>query len=656
MADDKNGIDFNPVFNTDVANELNDRKSAASGVTRDDFFRYWNYKKYCYVNISITPNVSGTAIIPTTQLVIGDNTAPVGKFITPTKGGLDMYTSEGGSGNGSRKPKPVLTSVKILNQGGQDYTEAAIYEIEASFKVYTLDDLEEVEKTFFIIGAEMVVNFGWGLHPKDKKGITKDTIKSNIYNFSFSIENDGSYNCNVKAISAAALFSKSMGGVVKAAPESEGDTSFPDTKTDIISQLIREYKNTFGIDDDGDPSDSDAGDGQILKKQSKGDNTNGVKLDLYTANIEDGTPWYNIFSGDSVYFSYIRLGSLIEYLNKYFESELDKSIKFTFAPAIAGGYPNIKGFASADPGKFVLDGDMARYNDAGGSLDWSGILKYESPNRLENIIISLELIQKFYNELSTDNDSSATISPKVTNLLNKIFNEIDVNTGGLITPKLLPAELNPSSIDSTTSQEMYIINRKTVTDNEAYKKPYPFSVIGENSIVRSVSLESDYDSDLLVLASTQAIQEGTSNTSQLEVLYPENVALKNAITKANKEDKNKVTTDTLTTQKLAFGKDGYTSDRISAYRQSMQTYINKNFKTDASLSTLGYSELPLMLKLGVTIDGVAGITFLSPITIDRLPKRYNDNANVSFSVTAVEHTFDGQGDWETRLETVMRLK
>ena len=650
----ENTIDFNPIFNTDVANELNDRTSAASGVTRDDFFRYWNYKKYCYVNISIKANVSGTAIVPTTSLVIGDNTAPVGKFRTPTKGGLDMYTDEGGS----RKPKPVLTSVKILNQGGQDYTEAAIYEIEASFKVYTLNDLEEVEKTFFIIGAEMVVNFGWGLHPKDKKGITKDTITSNIYNFSFSIENDGSYNCNVKAISAAALFSKSMGGVVTAAPESDADTSVPDTKTDIISQLIREYKNTFGISDDGDASDGDAGDGQILKMQSKGVNTNGVKLDLYTGNIEDGTPWYNIFSGDSVYFSYIRLGSLIEYLNKYFESKLDKSIKFTFAPNAAGGYPNITGFASADPGKFVLDGDMAKYNDDGPKLDWSGILKYDPPNRLENIIISIEMIQKFYNELSTDNDSSATISPKVTNLLNKIFNEIDVNTGGLITPKLLPAELNPSAIDSKVTQEMYIINRKTVTDNGAYKPPYKFSVIGETSIVRSVSLESDYDSDLLVLASTQAIQEGTSNTSQLEVLYPENIALKNAIKKAteNEDPKKKVTPKTLTTQKLAFGKDGYTSDRISAYRQSMQTYINKNFKTDATLSTLGYSELPLMLKLGVTIDGIAGITFLSPITIDRLPKRYNDNANVSFSVTAVEHTFDGQGDWETRLETVMRLK
>ena len=144
-------------------------------------------------------------------MVIGDSEAPTGGF--GTEG--DMYTSEGEGNNRIRKPKPILSSVKITNQGGQDYTEAAIYEVEASFKVFTLDDLERVEKSFFIIGAEMTVNFGWRNHPvrqngithsgpKDANGITEG-IKTNIYNFNFSIESDGSYNCSVKTISAAAV-------------------------------------------------------------------------------------------------------------------------------------------------------------------------------------------------------------------------------------------------------------------------------------------------------------------------------------------------------------------------------------------------------------------------------------------------------------------
>ena len=65
--------------------------------------------------------------------------------------------------------------------------------------------LERVEKSFFIIGAQMDVEFGWRNHPNRLDGVTKDSISTNIYNFNFSIESDGSYNCSVKSISAAAL-------------------------------------------------------------------------------------------------------------------------------------------------------------------------------------------------------------------------------------------------------------------------------------------------------------------------------------------------------------------------------------------------------------------------------------------------------------------
>ena len=161
----ENTIDFNPKFDGNVAKELN-RRADANNI-RDSFFRYWNYQKYCYINISVTEGQSETAVTPEVSMAIGDSKAPTGGF--GTEG--DMYTSEGEGNSRIRKPKPMLSSVKITNQGGQDYTEAAIYEVEASFKVFTLDDLEEVEKSFFIIGAEMVVNFGWRNHPERKNGI-----------------------------------------------------------------------------------------------------------------------------------------------------------------------------------------------------------------------------------------------------------------------------------------------------------------------------------------------------------------------------------------------------------------------------------------------------------------------------------------------------
>ena len=64
--------------------------------------------------------------------------------------------------------------------------------------------------------------------------------------------------------------------------------------------------------------------------------------------------------------------------------------------------------------------------------------------------------------------------------------------------------------------------------------------------------------------------------------------------------------------------------------------------------------LPFQLKLGVTLDGVEGINFLAPVTADRLPSRFR-KAGVKFLVTSTEHSFDGQGKWETNLKAVMTM-
>jgi len=640
-------IDFNPPFDGNVKDEL-DRRAGANE-TRDSFFRYWNYQKYCYINISVTEGQSGTAITPEESMTIGDSEAPTGGF--GTEG--DMYTSEGGV----RKPKPILSSVKITNQGGQDYTEAAIYEVEASFKVFTLDDLERVEKSFFIIGAQMDVEFGWRNHPNRLDGVTKDSISTNIYNFNFSIESDGSYNCSVKSISAAALFSQTTAGIETAEKE-PGDEDNEDTKTDVISQLSKLYRATFGIDPDAEDSETSISDGKIERKESDGGSTSyNKKLEFYAGNIEDGTPWYDIFTDDSVYVGYITLGSFIDYLNGYF-AENGNEIKFEFTTGPESKYPVIKGFGSADPGKVVLQGDYAKYNDtAGKKLDWSGVLN-DTSNALKSILISVDMIQGFYNQLSTEKLTENATSPSITNLLGKIFNEIDVNTGGLITPKLIPKNTDASA--KTNSEIMYIMNRKTVVNtNDNFQEAYPFSAIGERAVgVRSISLESDYDSDLLVLASTKAISEGASNTSKLKRLYPGNTGLDTAVTagESKKGDSSEALTK-LEKARFKFGKDGYTPDRISAYRSAMANYINQFFDDDENLKNGGYGELPLMLKLSVTIDGVQGIKFLSPITVDRLPNRFKNEPNkIAFSVTSVEHSFDGQGDWETTLGTVMRIR
>ena len=199
-------LNLNPTFPTAVSGELDRRKTAVE--TRD---KDWMYKKYAYIKMTTTGK-SQTMLCPGV-MSIGDGTIGHG-------GHLSLYTEEGGI----RKFKPTLTSVKITNEGGQDYTESYIYEIEAQFKVFTLDDLDKVENSFFRVGAEVKFEFGWVGAPlvAGVNQVSGDkAIKANVYNFSFSLEDDGGFACTIKAMSAAALWSQeTMGGV----------TSVPDEK------------------------------------------------------------------------------------------------------------------------------------------------------------------------------------------------------------------------------------------------------------------------------------------------------------------------------------------------------------------------------------------------------------------------------------------
>ena len=64
--------------------------------------------------------------------------------------------------------------------------------------------------------------------------------------------------------------------------------------------------------------------------------------------------------------------------------------------------------------------------------------------------------------------------------------------------------------------------------------------------------------------------------------------------------------------------------------------------------------IPFQIKLGIKLDGITDIPFLSPITVDRLPVDYK-SGNIRFLVIGVEQSFDGQGGWETDIKTAMKM-
>jgi hypothetical protein len=146
------------------------------------------------------------------------------------------------------------------------------------------------------------------------------------------------------------------------------------------------------------------------------------------------------------------------------------------------------------------------------------------------------------------------------------------------------------------------------------------------------------------------MKEGSSNMKAISGLYSKCDQLKDANT--TPEASTLATTDMIKESKQSIGDDGWSPEKASTLASLIQKYVGQN---SHAVTKGAYAEVPMMLKLGVTIDGISGVKYMSPIKIDRMPTAYNIDA-VDFPIISIEHSFDGQGDWSTTYETVMRIK
>jgi hypothetical protein len=646
-------LDLNPAFPPEVSAELDRRKLAVQNREQD-----WMYRKYAYIKMSTTGQ-SQTMLCPSV-MSIGDGTMG-------HNGHLSLYTKEGGI----RKFKPTLTSVKITNEGGQDYTESYIYEIEAQFKVFTMDDLDKVENSFFRVGAEVKFEFGWNGAPL-VAGINQVTgdgaIKANVYNFSFSLEDDGGFACSIKAMSAAALWSQeSMGGTTKV-PDTE--TSKKNVKvSSFLESLQLGMRNAFGLADDEVIDNVKGGIANNKLLCSKGTvRINGAEtingLFWITEMLSNKSTWYN---DDELYFSYTNLDTLVSYINKklqkqksrnQFEWGADSDIKITKKTEIS----------SADPTQFVLPGEHAKYGKGDGEKsqnfrDWSTVTTQLGNDKgtIKEILVGLEYLNRVYLDMEasqTSKKGGVKKKPTVNEFLNKIFNDIENLTGGLVSIMMVPETINQGeqNIKSDT-EKILIVNRRETTVSQAIV-PYTFETLSKNAICRNVSLSTDFDSDTLILATESAVASGKSNLDSLKKLYPDCDKIQKAVATAQTDpDGGKITSDELLTERHSYGDDGFDSAGVQSLADSYRTYIQQQRVSSPSAWPAQFSESVFMFKLSVTIDGIFGIPYLAPITIDRLPSKYKGTNNKTyFSITSIEHSFDGQGGWETSIDTVMRIQ
>ena len=306
------------------------------------------------------------------------------------------------------RPKPGIESVEIKTYS----TMGCLQEANVHFKVWSLEDLEAIDKLYFKPGFAVLLEWGHSIYLTNDGNIgymnvsspisntlffeehhTLDEIENKITgqrekyagnyegiiglitNFSYSFNKNGGYDCSIKVVSKGAILEEMKKPGIQAvtldAPETEdtdkNDSSEkenrPGTALEAIVQAVSTYnkglkKCTFLLSD------------ALVAAKAKQVNAveeiaESIEIHRATIGYNIKTKWYEVFTADkpdSDLFHYVSLKDFLKLctaLQVPYESKyMDKPV--IFCP-IGNKYPEIdtkfrsfKEHFSLDPAKFLF--------------------------------------------------------------------------------------------------------------------------------------------------------------------------------------------------------------------------------------------------------------------------------------------------------------
>ena len=169
-----------------------------------------------------------------------------------------------------------------------------------------------------------------------------------------------------------------------------------------------------------------------------------------------------------------------------------------------------------------------------------------------------------------------------------------------------------------------------------------------------MSLSTEFNAKLQAAAISAARTSGGQSTDVPMKLFEQLYANCKGKGKAAIKPNSIIKKETLPALKEAYGA-GFDDSMVESNSASLKTYLiqNQPGKTKGE-----FGSVPYLINLSLTLDGIFGIPYFGRFTVDRLPAGYSADTGTSifFTVTKINHAFDGQGDWSTQIEGVMNVK
>lgn len=517
----------NKTFSQSVQNELYARSQAVkrtanneshkftlSNIKDDDNIRSWNYENRAYGKLYGSSKCG--------SMTIEDGTTTTAQL---------PYTKDG-----SEKvvPRPVLNSIKFTNSGGSDITDAALWECNAEFTVYSLNDLDRAERVFMLPGeSKITVQFGWvGRSGTPNNG----KISGDLANFSFTGDLDGSFKVSITFYGEVA---RGTSTTTDASAQTEVGTDengkIVSSTNGLITKCQQRISNMYGARLSKDANENTtvvdgATEGKFLRDNAfiKDPNHSGEAYYggfLYLKE-KHGFWKFDWLSNQDQVVPMVSLMGLIEEINNISGSPIKLSSQATFDASI----PFV---GAGDPGRMVLDTrKTGKYfyntNQAGSEYQVPAPTRQDSNffvseygkniggtdvDVMDALCFSTFYLQSLLESMITSekNDENKKVYPAMTKFLNRLFADVKQDTGGYIDLALF-SDPNAGGDDVIQGTKNYVIINKieSIVPPTKAAKPFKFSLIGENSIVKSMNYSAKMDSELTAIAYSKNTS-GTQN-------------------------------------------------------------------------------------------------------------------------------------------------
>jgi hypothetical protein len=631
------------------------------------------------------------------------------KIMSNRMGDLTLYNSQRFVPN-----KALLKSLEISNEG----TIGSLLKGKFTFVLYPYMtssgfEIGVIERAFFTPGAEVEVSWGWSVTARSKE-CNYGRFNGIIYNFNWSLNPDLSITADCSIVSAATIALGHSGDLSTKKDEVNPPSNVlgnPIPGPNLAAVIDRDLTtpgfaavSTLAVGQ-GITAGIPGVEGKGLP--TVGGTTSGPYIPEYWAiglphqEVEPetnapapaGTPGSAVQKASAppppvtkTYF-YIKLGVVVDFINQLIDrleatgkgvnDIMGRLFEIQVWENITAYNPDVKSAYPFDV--FFPDDKMGSYGPT--ITPYKDMLRTIKPPAMTkdigiaNILLGTDFVKNTYKNFVEENSANVPYK-NISSFFEEIVKKINEAAGDTYQISVVQMERPDTGFPSPTTPggKMTRTNRSILSIEDTLLsetitngvKPYEFRVDIFKPLIKNAQISCKPPAAMATAAYASARSTGSPGSSS-PGMKPNNALVD--VTPTRDKDVGAFNTEK-TGNAAGTGTTGVKGDIIAKADTGAKSGFNNSWSEQmrGSLAALKKNTTDRVNNSGhwlhqaaypidftITIDGINGFKFGDTIKTTAIPKRYNKEYKMVFTVTKISHKIDESG-WETTLNTKSRIE